>query len=96
MLIAQDVHPITHLKNAAADLVREVSEEGRTVLITQHGEAKVVMMDAARYDEWRQTLALLKLLALSKAEHRAGETLSTDEVFALVDAELDTPEPSSR
>jgi len=34
---------ITHLKTA--DLVREVSEEGRPITITQNGEAKVVVMD---------------------------------------------------
>ncbi|HXC26162.1 MAG TPA: type II toxin-antitoxin system Phd/YefM family antitoxin [Gemmatimonadaceae bacterium] len=88
MLAARDVRPITYLKNSAADLIREVSEEGRTVLITQHGEAKVVVMDVARYDEWRQTLAWLKLLAMSKAEHEAGHTVSTDEAFALAEAEL--------
>lgn len=88
MLASQDVKPITYLKNSAAELVREVSEEGRTVLITQRGEAKVVVMDVARYDEWRQALALLKLLALSKAEHRSGKTLSTDEAFAAAEAAL--------
>lgn len=88
MLASQDVKPITYLKNSTAELVREVSEEGRTILITQHGEAKVVVMGVARYDEWRQALALLRLLSLSKAEHRAGSTLSTDEAFALAEAAL--------
>ena len=41
----RDVRPITQLKNRTADLVREVSEEGRPITITQNGVAKVVVMD---------------------------------------------------
>jgi prevent-host-death family protein len=46
----RDVKPITYLKSRTADLVREVSEAGRPVTITQNGEAKVVVMDDETYD----------------------------------------------
>ena len=55
------VKPITYLKSNAAELVREVKEDGRTVTITQNGEAKVVVMDVDTYDRWKSALALMKL-----------------------------------
>jgi prevent-host-death family protein len=77
----RDVKPITYLKNRAADLVREVSEEGRTVTITQNGEAKVVVMDVDTYDRWRSAMALLKTLALGEADVEAGRTVKQVDAF---------------
>lgn len=77
-----DVKPITYLKNRTADVVREVSEEGRTLTITQNGEAKVVVMDVESYDRWCRTTALLKLLAHAEADVEAGRTLSQADTFA--------------
>ena len=76
-----DVKPITYLKNRTADLVREVNEAGRTVTITQNGEAKVVVMDVNTYDRWRSATALLKLLANGEAEVQAARVVSQTEAF---------------
>jgi prevent-host-death family protein len=76
-----NVKPITYLKNHTADLVREVSEEGRTVMITQNGEAKVMVMNVETYDRWRDALALLKMLAQSEAAVAAGEVVSQKDAF---------------
>ena len=81
MTRARDVRSITYLKTRAADLVREVSEAGRAVTITQNGEAKVVVMDVDTYDRWRSALALLKALAQAEADVVAGRTVSQAEVF---------------
>lgn len=96
MLAATDVKPITYLKNSAAELVREVSEEKRTVLITQHGEAKVVVMDVTLYDKWRKAAMLFKALSLSVADSRAGRTVSTEDALARFDRSLNAPEENGR
>jgi prevent-host-death family protein len=72
----RDVKPITYLKNRTADLVRDVSEEHRTVTITQNGEARVVVMDVDTFDRWRSTMALLKMLAQSESDVEAGRTVT--------------------
>ena len=77
----ESVKPITYLKNNAAELVREVNEDGRTVTITQNGEAKVVVMDVDTYDRWRSALTLMKLLAQGEADIRAGRRVDTEEAF---------------
>ncbi|MBW2261998.1 MAG: type II toxin-antitoxin system Phd/YefM family antitoxin [Deltaproteobacteria bacterium] len=81
MKLDDDVKPITFLKNRTAELVRHVSTSGRSVVITQNGEAKVVVMDVAQYDRWRRTMALLKITAMAEADVEAGRTLSQDEAF---------------
>ncbi len=76
-----DVKPITYLKNRTADLVREVSEGGHAVTITQNGEARAVLMDVVTYDRWRSSLALLKLLAQGEADVAAGRVVKQSDVF---------------
>ena len=77
----EGVKPITYLKSHAADLVREVNEDGRAVTITQNGEAKVVVMDVDTYDRWKSALAMLKLLAQGEADVRSGRTVDTSEAL---------------
>lgn len=77
----KDVRPITHLKSRTADLVREVSEHGRPVTITQNGEAKAVVMDVDTYDRWRAAMALLEALAQGEADVAKGRTVKPSEAF---------------
>ena len=58
------------------------------MLITQNGEAKLVVMDVRSYEEHAQTFALLKLLALGNSEIEQGKYRPADEVFAEMDKEL--------
>ena len=77
----KDIRPITQLKNRTAELVREVSERGRPITITQNGEAKVVVMDVDQYDRWRASLALLKILALGEADVQRGRVVKQADAF---------------
>jgi prevent-host-death family protein len=78
---ARDVVSITRLKNEAAELVRQVSEEGRTLIVTQNGAARVVVMDVVEFDRMQDALALLKMIAQGEADIAAGETVSIDAAF---------------
>ena len=42
------------------------------MLITQNGEAKLVVMDVKSYEEQEETMALLKILALGNREIEQG------------------------
>ena len=81
MKLEEDIKPVTYLKNNTSQLVREVSERGRTVTITQNAEAKAVLMDVATYDRWKQAALVMKLIAQGEADVAAGRTLSEKEAF---------------
>lgn len=88
----RDIKPITHLKNHAAALVREISEEHRTVIITQNGEAKVAIMDIETFDRWQDAMALLKILARGQADVDAGRTVTQAAAFVRARAAIDRVE----
>jgi len=58
----------------AAEMIREVAESRRPYIITQHGEAKVVLQDPESYEQLQESVALLKLLAQSGRSLAEGRT----------------------
>ena len=81
MNLQKDIKPITYLKNRTPDVVQEVSA-GRTMVITQNGEAKMVIMGVAEYDRLQSALSLLRIMQHSEADVKRGRTVPQEAVFA--------------
>ena len=64
MKLSSQIKPISYLKAHAAEIVRSLGEQRQPLVITQNGEAKVVMQDIESYEQTQETMALLKILAL--------------------------------
>ena len=82
MNLSSRIKPISYLKAHAAQIVRTLGERGEPLVITQNGEAKVVMQDIDSYEQIQETLALLKILALGDRRVEAGGTQPAAEVTA--------------
>ena len=85
MKFSSNVKPLSYLKSHTAEIARDLSESREPMLITQNGEAKLVVMDVASYEEQEQTLVLLELLALGNREIELGKFRDAEEVFAQLD-----------
>ncbi|MBD8597175.1 type II toxin-antitoxin system Phd/YefM family antitoxin [Pseudomonas sp. W2Oct36] len=81
MKFSSQVKPISYLKSHTAEIVKNISESREPMLITQNGEAKLVVMDVKSYEEQMETFALLKILALGSREIEKGEYESVEDVF---------------
>lgn len=75
------IKPISYVKANAAELIRELQETREPLVITQNGEARAVMQDAASYHATQETLALLRIIALGNRDVAAGRTMPSAEVF---------------
>ena len=81
MRLSTQVKSISYLKSHAAEIIRDLSETGEPLVITQNGEAKAVVQDIRSYEQTQETLALLKILALGKMEIEEGKVTPAKEVF---------------
>jgi prevent-host-death family protein len=88
MKLTGRVRPISYLKAQAPEVIRGLSENGEPVVITVHGEAKAVLQDVARYEETEETLALLKMLALSSESVAKGKVRPARAAFARIRARV--------
>ncbi|MDZ7722214.1 MAG: type II toxin-antitoxin system Phd/YefM family antitoxin [candidate division KSB1 bacterium] len=65
MKYSEAVKPISYFKAHASKVVRDVFDNKKTMIITQNGEAKVILQDVRSYEQLQESLALLKILAIS-------------------------------
>ena len=80
MRYSRQIKSISYLKANAANVLRELEEQRKPLIITQNGEAKAVLQDVASYEETQETLALLKILALGSQQVERGEVTPVSEV----------------
>lgn len=85
MKFSTHVKPLSYLQSHATEIAREIAESGEPLLITENGEATLVVMDVRTYEDQQQTLALLKMLAMGKREIEEGRFRDAAELFEELD-----------
>jgi len=86
--INEVIRPITYLKTNAADVLATVTETRTPIIITHNGEAKMVVQDAESYHRLRQSLSMLKLVAMGQKQINEGKTKKADDVFDSIETKL--------
>jgi prevent-host-death family protein len=81
MKLSSQIKPISYLKAHAAEIVRNLGEQREPLVITQNGEAKVVMQDIESYEQTQETMALLKILAIGNRQIEEGKVQSATDVI---------------
>ena len=81
MKLSNQIRPISYLKAHAAEIVRNLSKQQGPLIITQNGEAKVVMQDIETYEQNQETIALLKILSLGMRQIEERKVLPAEEVI---------------
>jgi prevent-host-death family protein len=88
MNISKDIKPITYLKSRAPDLLKQINQTHRPVIITQNGEPRAVLQDPESYQNMRNAIGLLKLISQGEEDINNGKSKSQEEVFAGIDRML--------
>jgi prevent-host-death family protein len=79
--LKDDIKPISYIKTNAADMMKYINEHKNSIVITQNGEAKAVLVDIESYQTMKDAFSLLKIIQLSEKDVRAGNHKETDQVF---------------
>ena len=87
---SESIKPISYLKTHMSEIIRDIVENRKTMVITQHGQAKVVVQDLATYEGTQESLALLKMLAQSGHNIKRGKYKPVRDVFEDLDERIKT------
>mgnify|MGYP006270311365 FL=1 len=88
MNISTDIKPVTYLKAKAADLLKQINETRRPVIITQNGEPRAVLQDPKSYENMRNAIGILKLISQGEGDIRNGRVKSHEDVFKDIEISL--------
>ena len=82
MKLSGNIKPISYLKANAAEVIENLKTTHQPMVITQNGEAAMVIQSVADYEQTLETLALLKILAQSQQAVSNGKTVTSAEAFS--------------
>ena len=88
MKYKEEIKPISYLKTHASKIIKDINENGSSLIITRNGEAKVVMQDIKEYKKQQQKMALLKIIAFSEKQVKEGKTISLNDAFKELDIKI--------
>lgn len=81
MNFATDIKPVSYLKSHSAELLTQINETHRPIVITQNGEPRGVLQDTESYESMRNAIGLLKLIAQGEEDLRKDDVVSQESVF---------------
>ena len=81
MRLSRQIKPISYLKANAAEVARNLGKQQEPLIITQNGEAKLVVQDIESFERTEETMALLKILALGNRQVEQGKVKPASVVF---------------
>jgi prevent-host-death family protein len=88
MNITTDIKPVSYLKSKSADLLKQINETHRPVIITQNGEPKAVLQDTESYENMRNAIGMLKLISQGEEDIKKGKIKTQEEVFEKLETQL--------
>ncbi len=88
MNIQNDIKSVSYLKSRAADILKQINETRRPVIITQNGEPRAVLQDPESFENMRNAIGILKLLAQGEDDLKSGKCRTQDDVFANIKSKI--------
>lgn len=92
MKFSSQIRPISYLKAHASEIVRTLGESREPLVITQNGEAKVVVQDIDSYEQMQESVVMLKMLALGMRQVEQGQVTSAKDVVRSLRDRLREPD----
>ncbi len=86
--LSEDLRPMSDLKSHGADIVRQVQDTNRPVVLTRHGRGVAVVMSLEDYEEiqeLRERQSLRAALREAERELDAGAGVPHDRVRAVLE-----------
>jgi prevent-host-death family protein len=81
MKLSESIKPISQVKAHLSEIVEDISKTHKKVVITHNGEARAVLQDIKSYEEMQESLAMLKMLAISAKSMIEGKAKPLKELF---------------
>jgi prevent-host-death family protein len=86
--LKEDIKPVSYIKTNAADVLNYINDHKNPIIVTQHGEARGVLLDVESYQNMVNALSIMKLLQVSEKAIQDGKVYDNEEVFSSIKAKI--------
>lgn len=81
MALHDHIKPISYLKANAAQIATELKNDGEAYIITQNGEAAMVVQSVEEFERKENTIAMLQLINQGERDISEGRLQSASSAF---------------
>ncbi|WP_375428259.1 type II toxin-antitoxin system Phd/YefM family antitoxin [uncultured Sphingomonas sp.] len=81
---SKQIKPVSFVEENAGHLAGILAESDEPLILTEGGEARIVVQSVKAYEETQETIAFLKILLMGMEDVQAGRTIPADEAFESV------------
>jgi antitoxin YefM len=82
--IDKDIRPMSEVRTGIASFLKQVHDNKRPLVITQHGKSVAVLIDAGEYETMQEKLELLKDIQTSISQLESGAGVENKDAKAAV------------
>jgi prevent-host-death family protein len=86
--LKEDIKPISYIKTNAAAMMDYINDHKNPIIVTQHGEARGVLLDVESYQNMVNALSLMKLIQISEKAIQDGKVYDNEKVFSELRAKI--------
>jgi antitoxin YefM len=89
MKFDEDIRPLSEFRAGVASFVKQVTETGRPLVLTQRGRGVAVVLDVHEFEAMRDRLALLEDISRAEAQLARGEGVPHEQAKARILKRID-------
>lgn len=86
--LASDIKPVSEFRAKAAELIEQIRNTRRPLVLTQRGHSAAVVLDVEEYESLLEELELLRDIRVAEKEIRTGKGVSNREAKAQIRARV--------
>ncbi|MCM2315645.1 MAG: type II toxin-antitoxin system Phd/YefM family antitoxin [Thermoanaerobaculia bacterium] len=77
--LTSDIKPVSEFRANAAELIEQVRNTGRPLVLTQRGHSAAVVLDVEEYEHLLEEIELLRDIRVAEKELKTGKSVPNRE-----------------
>ena len=73
-----DIQPLSEFRSRTAFFIKQVNEEGRPLILTQHGKSIAVVLNVSDYENMREKNEMIEEIKLAEYQIEQGLGISQE------------------
>ena len=82
--VNEDIKPMSEFRTGIASFLKQIQNTKRPLIITQHGKAVAVLLDAGEYEAMQDKIELLQDIQTSISQIEGGQGVDHEQAKATV------------
>ncbi len=87
-----NIRPLTDFRNKMKEYIKELNDNKKPIVLTQHGKSAAVLLHAEKFQEMQDQIEFMYKVAQGLEDYKSNRIHSFKEVFTAIDKIIEAAE----